>query len=152
MNGSIGRGCLERGHRQRRGFDRLRRILFRGRTIRMAAPDDVADPVLVAADRKFVLDRQGAALLANEAKLPFDLHFLKALVICEQLAQRGLDEYKTVHFINEQAAPSAKGNLLPNSVRDGWVTDLAKRVKRCRGQAEAFVKGGYRWLIHAQKP
>lgn len=81
-----------------------------------------------------------------------DGHFLKALVICEQLAQRGLDEYKTVHFINEQAAPSAKGNLLPNSVRDGWVTDLAKRVKRCRGQAEAFVKGGYRWLIHAQKP
>ncbi len=81
-----------------------------------------------------------------------DGHFLKALVICAQLAQRGLDEYEIVHFLNQQAAPSTKGSLHSNSVRDEWVTGLAKRVGLYREQAEAFVKGGYRWLIHAQKP
>lgn len=81
-----------------------------------------------------------------------DGHFLKALVISAQLAQRGLDEYEIVHFLNQHAAPCAKGNLQSNSVRDEWVTGLAKRVEHYREQARAFVKGGYRWLIHAQKP
>lgn len=81
-----------------------------------------------------------------------DGHFLKALVICAQLALRGLDEYEIVNFVNEQAAPDIKGNLQPNSVRDEWATGLAKRVARYREHAKAFVRGGYRWLIHAKKP
>ena len=81
-----------------------------------------------------------------------DGNFLKALVVCAQLAQHGLDEFETVQFITENAAKSGKELTKSGSTRDNWNTDFAKRAENYREDARAFVKGGYRWLVHAQKP
>jgi len=81
-----------------------------------------------------------------------DGNFLKALVICAQLAQRGLDENASVAFITMQAEKSQKAKPEPQSARDLWNWDFPTRAAKYRDDARAFVKGGYRWLVHAQKP
>lgn len=81
-----------------------------------------------------------------------DGNFLKALVICAQLAQRGLSEAEMVVFMEENAAASVKGSFDLNSIRGQWVTTFESRAGNYREQARKFVKGGYRWLVHAQKP
>ncbi len=89
----------------------------------------------------------------DESGVPLsDGYFLKALVICAQLSQFGLDEAGIVDFL--VAHTSAKGNASPKkaSVRDNWNLGLSDRVAKYREHARQFVKGGYRWLIHAQKP
>jgi hypothetical protein len=81
-----------------------------------------------------------------------DGNFLKALVICAQLAQRGLDENASVAFITKDASKSLKAKPEAKSVRDLWNWDFPTRASKYRDDARSFVKGGYRWLVHAQKP
>ena len=81
-----------------------------------------------------------------------DGNFMKALAVCAQLAQHGLDEYETVRFITENAAKSGKGEPKVQSTRYIWNDSFPDRVANYREEARAFVKGGYRWLVHAQKP
>ena len=96
----------------------------------------------------------------NELKGPLDIdgnqltdgNFLKALVICAQLAQSGLDESQTVQFIIKHAEKSLKEEPGEQSVRDKWNLAFSTRTVNYREHARAFVKGGYRWLVHAQKP
>lgn len=81
-----------------------------------------------------------------------DGNFLKALVVGAQLAQQGLDERQTVEFITKHAAKSGKEPPEERSARDKWNLNFVERAKNYREDARAFVKGGYRWLVHAQKP
>ena len=81
-----------------------------------------------------------------------DGNFLKALVICAQLAQRGLDEDGTTQFIRKHAEKSLKAEPQTLSNRDNWNLGFLTRVVNYREHARSFVKGGYRWLVHAKKP
>ena len=81
-----------------------------------------------------------------------DGNFLKALVICAQLAQGGLDEDASVAFITQHSKKSIDSLPKRQSVRDKWNLNFHKRVSDYREHARVFVKGGYRWLVHAQKP
>ena len=81
-----------------------------------------------------------------------DGNFLKALVLCAQLAQSGLDEKASATFIELHAPTGFKGTRESQSVRNDWSAGLPTRVGNYREHARSFVKGGYRWLVHAQKP
>ncbi len=73
-------------------------------------------------------------------------------MICAQLTQRGLDEYGTAEFINKHAEKNLQAKTPRHSIRDKWNLDFLTRAVKYRESARAFVKGGYRWLVHAQKP
>lgn len=81
-----------------------------------------------------------------------DGHYLKALVICAQLAQKKLDASEIVEFIYRNASPSSKGKPEENGVRDKWVSNLEKRVVDYVKQAEPLVRWKYKWPVQAQKP
>jgi len=81
-----------------------------------------------------------------------DGNFLKALVICAHLAQGGLDEKASAVFIEQHAPTGFKGKRESQNIRNDWSADFPTRVSNYREHARSFVKGGYRWLVHAQKP
>lgn len=81
-----------------------------------------------------------------------DGNFLKALVLCAQLSQRGLNADQTTSFLRQNSTSSADALPKIGGARDDWASGLELRVANYTENARKFVKGGYRWLVHAQKP
>jgi len=89
--------------------------------------------------------------LDDDGRYVTDGSFLKGMVICAQLAQHGLDDNDIVRFLCNGTNPGVKDKTV-SSVRRDWDLSFSDRVIKYREEARAFVKGGYRWLVHAEKP
>jgi hypothetical protein len=84
-----------------------------------------------------------------------DGNWLKALVVCAQLSQKGytardIDAY--LHKNTYTGNPKGAQQHGLDAAWDDWHAGRELRIEGYVEQARAFVKGDYRWLIHAQRP
>lgn len=80
-----------------------------------------------------------------------DGNWLKALVVCAQLSQQQLTPREIDSYLHKNTGIPIPHDRL-DAAWDDWLAGRELRIERYVEQARAFVKGDYRWLIHAQRP
>ncbi|MDP2033938.1 MAG: hypothetical protein Q8K29_11065 [Polaromonas sp.] len=87
-------------------------------------------------------------------RAPSDGHFLKALVLTKQLSLLGYSANDIDSlFPAPQRIPSAiDKSIAADDAWDDWLRGRSKRIAKFLKQSNEVIDGGYRWLVHAQKP
>jgi hypothetical protein len=83
-----------------------------------------------------------------------DGNFLKALVVCAQLSQRGLSAEQMEFFLRQHSNPieSERTKSTTDNAHKIWVAGFEQRLATYTEQAKSLVRGQYRWLVHTQNP